>query len=571
MNLAACRHVFEDTLALLRPRTDEGLLERLEEAYSLAAQGHRRQRRRSGDPFLIHSVEVAYILAELGGDAETVIAGLLHDILEDTEVAGPEIEEGFGEAVHRIVSGLTQEARAERSGRSGPSATLRRLLLAARHDPRILLVKLADRLHNLRTLQHLPPEKRREKALETLEVYAPLAHRLGVAKLRWEMEDRALMFLHPEIYSDLARIVRAESPEQEAYLGEVIGELRDKLEELEIQATVFGRPKHIYSIYRKMLEKKEPPERMVDLLGLRVVTREVRDCYGVLGLVHSLWRPVAGAFSDYIANPKPNLYQSLHTAVFGPGGRRIEVQIRTEEMNFVAEYGVAAHFLYKKRGFEKRGFDPELDGELVWLRRIVDWEKQTSSARAFASAVKVDLFAEQIFVITPKGSAVDMPVGSTVLDFAFRIHTDLGLACLGALVNDEFQPPSHVLAAGDRVEVLTSKEARPGPAWLRFAVTSHARHTIRRYLKHHPELERVNRSLVRFSLKGDLDAFQRMLARFHQLPEVELTRVSFTPFGPVNIRINARVPDTDETPAEENPSVARLVGAFPGLSVEVRR
>jgi len=567
MNLTACRHVFEDTLALLRSRTGEEWLERLDEAYRLAAKAHRGQRRRSGDPFLIHSVEVAYILAELGGDAETVIAGILHDILEDTNVGGLEILEGFGDGVYHLVEGLTQEAKAERRGRSGPSATLRRLLLAAQHDPRILLIKLADRLHNMRTLQHMPPEKRREKALETLEIYAPLAHRLGVAKLRWEIEDRALMFLHPEVYANLTEIVRVGKPEQEAILGAVIEELRQKLEELEIQATVFGRPKHIYSIYRKMIEKGEPPEHMVDLLGIRVITRQVRDCYSVLGIVHSLWRPKAGDFSDYIANPKPNRYQSLHTAVFGPHGRRIEVQIRTEEMNFIAEYGVAAHFFYKESGF-----DPDLDDELMWLRRIVDWEKQATNARTFASAVKVDLFAEQIFVITPKGKTLDLPVGSTVLDLAFRIHTDLGVRCSGALVNGRSEPLNHVLSAGDRVEVLTSEEVHPRPGWLRFVKTSHARHAVRRYLHHHPELgRRVKHSLVRFSLKGDLGHFQRLVEGIRRLHEIELTKVSFTPFGPMNIRINARVPDTEETPAEDSPNIARLVEAFPGLCVEVRR
>jgi guanosine-3',5'-bis(diphosphate) 3'-pyrophosphohydrolase len=567
MNLTACRHVFEDTLALLRPRTGEEWLEHLDEAYRLAARAHRGQRRRSGDPFLIHSVEVAYILAELGGDAETVIAGILHDTLEDTSLGGLEILEQFGEGVYHLVEGLTREARLERSGRTGPSATLRRLLLAAQHDPRILLVKLADRLHHMRTLQHMPPEKRREKALETLEIYAPLAHRLGVAKLRWEMEDRALMYLHPEVYADLAEIVRAGKPEQEVILAEVIEELKAKLEELEIDATVFGRPKHIYSIYRKMLEKGEPPEHMVDLLGIRVITRQVRDCYSVLGIVHSLWRPIVGAFSDYIANPKPNRYQSLHTAVHGRLGRRIEVQIRTEEMNFIAEYGVAGHFFYKETGF-----DADLDDELLWLRRIVDWEKQTSNARTFASAVKIDLFAEQIFVITPKGETLDLPVGSTVLDLAFRLHTDLGVSCSGAMVNGRSQPINHVLSAGDRVEVLTSEEIHPRPGWLRFVKTSHARHAIRRYLHHHPELgRRVNRSLVRFSLKGGLNDFQRVVEGIGRLPEIELTRVSFTRFGPANIRINARVPDTEDTPAESSPSITRLTEKFPGLSVEVRR
>ncbi len=567
MNLTACRHVFEDTLNLLRLRTDEVWLERLEEAYRLAARGHWWQRRRSGDPFLIHSVEVAYILAELGGDAETVAAGLLHDILEDTDVKRTEIQEQFGEVVYRLVSGMTQDARAESSARSGPSATLRRLLLVASHDPRILLLKLADRLHNMRTLQHMPPEKRREKALETLEIYAPLAHRLGVAKLRWEMEDRALMFLHPEVYSELAEIVRTGKPEQETLLNAVIEELETKLEELDIKATIFGRPKHIYSIYRKMIEKNEAPDQMTDLLGIRVITQEVRDCYSVLGIIHSLWRPVAGSFSDYIANPKPNRYQSLHTAIHGPRGRRIEVQIRTEEMNFIAEYGAATHFSYKESGF-----DPDLDDELLWLRRIVDWEKQTSNVRTFASAVKVDLFAEQIFVITPKGDPIDMPLGSAVLDFAFRIHTDLGLHCSCALVNGRSRPINQVLSAGDRVEVLTSDEVHPRPGWLRFAKTSHARHAIRRFLQQHPEYStRPNRSLVRFSLKGDLNNFQRVIDMIHQIPEIDLTRISFTRFGPANIRINARIPDSEETPAEDSRCVAQLSEAFPGLSVEVKR
>jgi GTP pyrophosphokinase len=574
LNLATCRHIFEETLALLQPRSTPGELELLEEAYLTAAEGHGRQRRYSGDPYLIHVVEVGHILAQMGADAETVAAGLLHDLLEDTGVAPRRIKEHFGPDVYHMVQGVTEVEKAERADdeRGGPSAdaeaTLKRLLLAASHDPRVLLIKLADRLHNMRTAQHLPEDKRRRKALETLEIYAPLAHRLGVAKLRWEMEDLAMMYLHPEVYDDIARELHKRNQAREELVNAVSDKLRAKLDELGIEATIFGRSKHIYSIYKKLQRKQRSLEELHDLVGVRVITRETADCYSVLGVVHSLWRPVSGSFRDYIANPKPNLYQSLHTAVLDDEGRRVEVQIRTERMNFFAEYGLAAHFSYKG--------DAELtllmDNELAWLRKIVDWEKKAANDRTFASAVKVDLFSEQIFAITPKGDPVDLPRGSTVLDFAFRIHTDLGRHCSGARVNGQLQPLTYRLAAGDRVEILTRPEAHPRPTWLRFVKTANARQAIRRWLREHPQHStRPNRTLVRLYTKGNLELYRRLLDRVLHQPEMELTKCSYTRFGHTNIILKARVPDTDERPAEQARCLERLTAEFPGLTFDVKR
>ncbi len=570
LNLATCRHILEETIGLLRKRSSMEELELVEKAYLAAARHHGAQRRVSGDPFLLHVVEVAHILAEIGADTETVAAGLLHDVVEDTELTDDELTDCFGGGIAHLVRGVTEVELAERDDDGEPdnSATFKRLMLAASHDPRVLLIKLADRLHNMRTLQYLEPEKRRRKALETLDIYAPLAHRLGVARLRWEMEDRALMFLHPEVYADIAGQLRQSRPQREAVVNAFVERLEGKLNELGIEVTIFGRSKHIYSIYRKLMKSRQPIEEIKDLLGARVITRRTADCYSVLGVIHSIWRPVAGSFRDYIANPKPNLYQSLHTSVLDEQGRRFEVQIRTERMNFLAEYGLAAHFTYK--GDEE--LDPLLDNELIWLRRIVDWEKQASSDRGFASAVKVDLFSEQIFAITPKGDPVDLPRGSTVLDFAFRIHTDLGLRCAGARVNGQVQPLTYRLSAGDRVEVITNSSAHPRPSWLRYAHTAQARHAIRHWLREHPEhAVKPNRTLVRLAAKGDLETYRALLDRVVHLPELELTKCSYTRFGHSNIILNVRVPDTDKRPAEEAACLEELCRDFPELTCEVRR
>jgi GTP pyrophosphokinase len=575
MNLASCRQVFERTVQLLHPRLAPGETEQLENAFKLAASAHHGQRRHSGDPFLIHAVEVGFILAEMGADATTVIAGLLHDVLEDTATTGYTIRQQFGRDIYRLVFGVTEVGREEVRS-SDPlrkmavkkrlvSKTLRRLLLAASHDPRVLLIKLADRLHNMRTLQHLPPEKRRRKALETLEIYAPLAHRLGVAKLRWELEDRSFMFLHPEAYASLAAQLNTGKITHEQVITEIVSKLKERLEELEIDARVFGRSKHLYSVWRKMKKKHLELQELGDLYGFRVITNGTRDCYSVLGLVHSLWRPVPGSFKDYIANPKPNLYQSLHTTIIGTGGQRIEVQIRSERMDFLSEYGLAAHFSYKHNG----ELDVDLDDELLWLRRIVDWEKQ--SADSFVNTVKIDLFAEQLFIISPKGDAFDLPQGSTVLDFAFHLHSDMGNHCSGALVNGLRRSLNYRLNAGDRVEVLTDKGITPRRSWLRFARTRHAKRILRKYFRLHSVSPPTKRQLIQLLLKGNLTQYYRLMDKIALFPELELTKTTYSPYGSVNIRINARVPSHADEPIEKLSCVETLLKLFPGLKVEVKR
>jgi len=575
MNLTACRQVFERSMQLLHSRIAPEDTELLESAFKLAANAHHGQRRHSGDPFLIHAVEVGFILAEMGADTPTVIAGLLHDVLEDTDTDGYTIRQQFGCDIYRLVFGVTEVGREElrSSDSSSPKAlkkqqvseTLRRLLLAASHDPRVLLIKLADRLHNMRTLQHLPPAKRRRKALETLEIYAPLAHRLGVAKLRWELEDRAFMFLHPEAYSSLSAQLNTGRVTHDLVITEVVAALKERLEELEINARVFGRSKHLYSIWRKMKKKHLELQELDDIYGFRVITDETKDCYSVLGLVHSLWRPVSGSFKDYIANPKPNLYQSLHSTVIGVDGRRIEVQIRSERMNFYAEYGLAAHFSYKHDG----ELEVELDNELLWLRRIVDWEKQ--SIDTFVNTVKVDLFADQLFIISPKGDAFDLPQGSTVLDFAFHLHTDMGIHCAGALVNGLRRPLNYQLSAGDRVEVLSDDGIAPRRSWLRFAHTRHTRRVLRKYFRLHSVASPINRQLIQLLLKGNLSRYYRLMDKIALFPELELTKTTYSPFGSINIRINVRIPSRENESIEERACIMTLQKLFTGLEVEVKR
>ncbi len=463
----------------LNPNVNAAIIEK---AYRFSCNAHKDQLRKSGEPFLAHPVAVALILAEQKLDTVTIAASLLHDVLEDTQIPREKIGEEFGEQVLLLVDGVTKIQRFQLKSREERQAeTYRKMLLSMAEDIRVIIIKFADRLHNLRTLTYLPPAKIRMIAAETLDIYAPLAHRLGMAKIKWELEDLAFKFLYPHEFKDIVSKVVASRDEREAFIDSFAEPLRRRLTDEGIQATVVGRPKHFYSIYRKMIQRNKPFEEVYDLLALRVITNSVRDCYHTLGVIHSMWKPIQERFKDYISTPKSNGYQSLHTTVFGEKGNIIEVQIRTWEMNHVAEDGIAAHWLYKEEGDAKN--ISKDDRSLSWLRNIIDWQKDLTDSTEFYEFFKIDLFHAEIFIFTPKGDLISLPKGATVLDFAFAVHTDLGVRCIGAKVDGKIEPLNKVLKSGMTVQILHSSSKRPSVDWLREVKTAKARSKIRRWLK----------------------------------------------------------------------------------------
>ncbi|MCL6596412.1 MAG: bifunctional (p)ppGpp synthetase/guanosine-3',5'-bis(diphosphate) 3'-pyrophosphohydrolase [Firmicutes bacterium] len=459
----------------------------VERAYDLAERAHAGQLRLSGEPYLVHPVAVAEILVGLQLDVESVTAALLHDVVEDTPVTLAELEAAFGAEVAALVDGVTKLSQIKfRSTEEEQAGNLRKMLLAMARDIRVILIKLADRLHNMRTLRYLPPSRQRAIAHETLEIFAPLAHRLGISQIKSELEDLAFRTLEPEVYAWLKERVADRRQEREAYLAEAVALLKAELARAGVEAEVDGRRKNFYSIYTKMQRGKEF-EEIYDLLAVRVLVHTVRECYGALGVVHSMWRPLPGRVKDYIAMPKPNLYQSLHTTVVGPHGRPFEIQIRTWEMHRTAEYGIAAHWLYKERA------RPEaLDEKLAWLRQVLDWQHDMKDAREFMESLRVDLFSDQVFVFTPKGAVIDLPAGSTPVDFAYRIHTDIGHHAVGAKANGRIVPLNSRLQNGDIVEIMVNpKSAGPSPDWLEFVRTSGARGKIRQFLRNQNRAQKL--------------------------------------------------------------------------------
>ncbi|MEZ5359572.1 MAG: bifunctional (p)ppGpp synthetase/guanosine-3',5'-bis(diphosphate) 3'-pyrophosphohydrolase [Candidatus Zixiibacteriota bacterium] len=452
----------------------------IRKAYEFSDKSHAGQMRESGEPYVTHCLEVAFILAEQHLDSTTIAAGLIHDIVEDTDVTFDQIKKEFGEEIALLVDGVTKLGQVKfKSKEEQQVEYFRKMLISMARDIRVILIKLADRLHNMRTLQYVKPDKQRRIARETREVYAPLAHRFGIAKIKTELEDLCFKYLEPDIYSDLSKKVEMTRTEREQYIEMVTRPIKKALVNEGMKVSIQGRAKHLDSINRKMRLRSLPLEEIYDLLAIRILVSNKRECYHVLGVIHTLWKPVPNRFHDYIANPKPNGYQSLHTTVFGPNERMLEIQIRTHAMHHIAEYGIAAHWLYK----EGRQQMDEADRQMSWLREVLDWQKDMTNPSEFLEYLKIDLLQEDVYVYTPRGDLVHLPAGSTALDFAFAIHTDVGLKTTGTKINGKMVPLGTKLNSGDEVAIMTSPNQKPSHDWLRLARTSRARSKIKRWLK----------------------------------------------------------------------------------------
>lgn len=458
----------------------QALIDKLWQAYQFGERAHEGQLRKSGDPYFHHCIEVAKILADLRMDITTVIAGLLHDVVEDTGYTIDDVAEQFGDEVGLLVDGVTKLGDIKFKSRQEKQAdNFRKMLLSVAEDIRVIIIKFADRLHNMRTLDYLPPVRQRRIAIETRDVYAPLAHRLGIAKIKWEMEDLVLKTLDREAYYNIQQGIAEKRQERERYIERFAEPIREQLNEFNIQAKIVGRPKHFYSIYGKMKRRNKPLEEIYDLLAIRIVVDRIEQCYAVLGIIHQLFTPVQDRFKDFIATPKINGYQSIHTTVVGPDGKMVEIQIRTQEMNKTAEVGVAAHWRYKEGDS-----DEDVDRKMKWLRDLVEiLQNDSDSPKEFMNTLKIDLFKDEIFVFTPKGDLIQLPKGSTPVDFAFEVHTEVGLQCIGAKVNGKIVPLNTELNSGDTVEIITSDTHNPSYSWLKFMKTTKAISAVKRWIR----------------------------------------------------------------------------------------
>ncbi|OFK80711.1 (p)ppGpp synthetase [Anaerosphaera sp. HMSC064C01] len=473
--------MIEDLIKIIEKYMTEEEVAFVMKAYEYAKLMHKDQKRKSGEPYIIHPVNVAIILADLDMDVETIVSALLHDVVEDTPATYDDIKEMFSEDVAKIVDGVTKLNKLNyKSSEAFQAENLRKMILAMNNDIRVIIVKLADRLHNLRTLEYMNEEKRKQKAQETIEIYAPLAGRLGIFKIKWELEDLSLRYLDPEGYYDLVEKINKKRSEREKEINEIIKKISAELDKQELHYDISGRPKNFYSIYKKMKGKSKSFESIYDLIAVRILVDTVKDCYAVLGIVHSMWKPLPGRFKDYIAMPKPNMYQSLHTTVISDTGEIFEIQIRTYEMHEVAEYGIAAHWKYK--GGKTQGKD--VDSKLDWLRQLLEWQKDLKDPKEFIDTLKIDFFDDEVFVFTPNGDVVDLPEGSTPVDFAYRVHTGVGNTCVGAKVDSRIVPLNYKLKNGNIVEVITQKSSSgPSRDWLKFVKSPRAKQKIKQWFK----------------------------------------------------------------------------------------
>jgi GTP pyrophosphokinase len=520
-------------------------------AYDYPLKAHKGQYRNSGEPYIVHPVEVAMILTNLELDVSTIASGLLHDVIEDTSITYDDIKNEFGQEIADLVDGVTKLGMIEYKSKVEQQAeNMRKMLIAMAKDIRVIMIKLADRLHNMRTLKYLSEEKQKEKAQETLEIYAPIAHRLGMSMIKWELEDLSLRYLHPDDYYSLVEKVAKKRKEREESIKELIDKLKEKLNEIGIKAEVDGRPKHFYSIYKKMKQQNKTFEQIYDLMAVRVIVNTVKDCYGTLGAVHTLWKPMPGRFKDYIAMPKPNMYQSLHTTVIGPKGEPFEIQIRTWDMHRTAEYGIAAHWKYK----EGKSYEDEFDAKLSWLRQLLEWQRELKDAKEFMETLKIDLFTDEVYVFTPKGDVISLPAGSTPIDFAYSIHTEIGHRLNGAKVNGKIVPIDYELKNGDIVEILTTTNSDRGPSrdWLQIVKSSQAKNKIRQWFKKEKREENIERGeeifyrelkrhgIQQSQLKGDI--MESVLRKLNMHSEEDL----FAAIGFGGLALNQIIPRIKE-------------------------
>jgi guanosine-3',5'-bis(diphosphate) 3'-pyrophosphohydrolase len=501
-----------DTIEKYNPGFDRDLIAR---AYVYSRIQHHGGLRKSGEDFIYHPLGAALICADLQLDSVTIAAALLHDVVEDTPTTIAEIRKMFGEEVADLVDGLTKLQKVSlQSEEEEQAENLRKMIVAMAKDIRVILIKLADRTHNMRTICHLDRQKQIQKAKETLEIYAPLAHRLGIYSIKWELEDLAFGALHPRKYSELQQMVAQRRADRERYVSQAAEQLQTELKQVGIDASIEGRAKHFYSIYTKMVRKGKEFNEIYDLTAMRVLVDTVKDCYGALGIIHSLWKPMPGRFKDYIAMPKFNMYRSLHTTVIGPQGKPLEIQIRTRKMHQTAEHGIAAHWLYKEKGSSKSSKEQAAD-KLAWLRQMMEWQSETDDPKEFMKTLRIDLFEEEVFVFTPKGEVISLAAGSTPVDFAYAVHTDVGHHCVGAKVNNRIVPLQHTLHSGDFVEVLTSKSSHgPSRDWLNFVKTSRARNKIRQWFKteRRQDSEHIGREMLQEALRRKGLASQKIVS-----------------------------------------------------------